>query len=128
MAKLHHVMLTPRENSSHRDTYTYKSLFCISIFSLLLPTLMGHSTFQRRIKMRKGQQQIRCSSGVSIAGRIDRRLQVIRLFIPVLSSPIPNPLSLTKSLHVILHSSSHGRLKLCPNPNRGVFFPSVAYS
>lgn len=75
--------------------------------------------------MRKGQQQIRCSSGVSIAGRIDSRLQVIRLFIPVLSSPIPNPLSLTKSLHVILHSSSHGRLKLCPNPNRGVFSPQL---
>lgn len=31
---------------------------------------------QRRIKMRKGQQQIRCSSGVSIAGRIDSRLQI----------------------------------------------------
>lgn len=66
--------------------------------SLVLLTLMGHSTFQRRIKMRKGQQQIRCSSDVSIAGRTDSRPQVISLFIPVLSSPIPNPLSLTKSL------------------------------
>lgn len=31
---------------------------------------------QRRIKMRKGQQQIRCSSDVSIAGRIDSRPQI----------------------------------------------------
>lgn len=31
---------------------------------------------QRRIKMTKGQQQIRCSSGVSIAGRIDSLLQI----------------------------------------------------
>lgn len=30
---------------------------------------------RRRIKMRKGQQQIRCSSDVSIAGRTDNRLQ-----------------------------------------------------
>lgn len=72
--------------------------------------------------MRKGQQQIRCSSGVSIAGRIDSRPQVISVFIPVLSSPIPNPfLSNQVSVHVILHSSSHGLLKLCPNPNLGVF-------
>lgn len=48
--------------------------------------------------MRKGQQQIRCSSDVSIAGRTDSRLQVKSVFIPVLSSPLPNPLSLTKSL------------------------------
>lgn len=49
--------------------------------------------------MRKGQQQIRCSSGVSIADRTDSRLQVISVFIPVLSSPIPkSSLSLTKSL------------------------------
>lgn len=71
--------------------------------------------------MRKGQQQIRCSSGVSIAGRTDSRPQVISLFIPVLSSPIPNPLSLTKSLS--MSSCTHrlmDLLKLCPNPNLGV--------
>lgn len=71
--------------------------------------------------MRKGQQ-IRCSSDVSIAGRIDSRPQVISVFIPVLSSPIPKPsFSNQVSVHVILHSSSHGLLKLCPNPNLGVF-------
>lgn len=31
---------------------------------------------RRRIKMRKGQQQIRCNSDVSIADRIDSRLQI----------------------------------------------------
>ncbi len=72
--------------------------------------------------MRKGQQQIRCSSDVSIAGRIGSRPQVISVFIPVLSSPIPNSsLSNQDTVHVILHSSSHGLLKLCPNPNLGVF-------
>lgn len=39
-----------------------------------------HSTFQRRIKMKKKQQQIRCSNGASIAGRTDSPLQVTRLF------------------------------------------------
>lgn len=72
--------------------------------------------------MRKGQQQIRCSSGVSIAGRTDSHLQVISVFIPVLSSHILNPLFLTKSVHVILLSSSHGLLKLCLTPTL-VFFP-----
>lgn len=70
--------------------------------------------------MRKGQQQIRCSSDVSIAGRTDNRLQVKSVFIPVLSFPIPRPPPLSlfnESVHVILHSSSHGLLKLCPNPN-----------
>lgn len=48
--------------------------------------------------MKKKQQQIRCSSGASIAGRTDSPLQVIRLFFclfcifsPVLSSAISNP-------------------------------------
>lgn len=77
--------------------------------------------------MRKGQQQIRCSSGVSIAGRTDSHLQVISVFIPVLSSHILNPLFLTKSVHVILLSSSHGLLKLCPNPNLGVFSSAYTY-
>lgn len=77
--------------------------------------------------MRKGQQQIRCSSDVSIAGRTDNRLQVKSVFIPVLSFPIPLPSLFNKSVHVILHSSSHGRLKLCPNPNLGVF-SLTAYS
>lgn len=47
------------------------------ILHLIMPSpdcLMG--LIQRRIKMRKGQQQIRCSSDVSIAGRIDSRLQI----------------------------------------------------
>lgn len=76
--------------------------------------------------MRKGQQQIRCSSGVSIAGRTDSRPQVKSVFIPVLSPPIPKPcLSLTRLS--VTHSASHGLLQLCPNPNLGVF-PLTAYS
>lgn len=46
------------------------------ILHLIMPRpdpLKGQS--QRRIKMRKGQQQIRCSSDVSIAGRTDSRPQ-----------------------------------------------------
>lgn len=59
--------------------------------------------------MKKGQQQIRCSSDVSIADRINSHLQVKSVFIPVLSSPIPTLLSLS------IFSSSHGPLKLCLN-------------
>lgn len=47
------------------------------ILHLIMPSpdlLKGLS--QRRIKMRRGQQQIRCSSDVSIAGRIDNPLQI----------------------------------------------------
>lgn len=43
--------------------------------------------------MTKGQQQIQCSSDVSIAGRINNRPQVKRVFVPILSSSISNPLS-----------------------------------
>lgn len=70
------------------------SIFSMVLFvSLVKQILMEHSTFQRRIKMKKGQQQIRCSSGASIAGRIDSLLQVIRLFffLPVMSSPLHKP-------------------------------------
>lgn len=47
------------------------------ILHLIMPSpglLKG--LIQRRIKMKKGQQQIRCSSDVSIADRIDSRLQI----------------------------------------------------
>lgn len=65
--------------------------------------------------MRRAPLQIRCSSDVSIAGRIDRLLQVISGLLP--------RLSLFNSVHVILLSLSHGRLKLYPNTSLGVFSP-----
>lgn len=49
--------------------------------SLLGQTLTWLSMFQRTIKMKKKQRQIRCSSGASIAGRTDSPLQVIWLFL-----------------------------------------------
>lgn len=74
--------------------------------------------------MRKVQQQIRCSSDVSIADRINSHPQVKFVFIPVISSSLSTlpPHFLTKSLYVILPSSFNGLMKLCPNPNLGIFF------
>lgn len=74
--------------------------------------------------MKKKQQQIRCSSGASIAGRTDSPLQVIRLFfcffvffhlschLLFLTHPTPpsiKPLSVSLTLFV-----SWTLLKLCP--------------
>lgn len=79
--------------------------------------------------MTKGQQQIRCSRDVSIAGRIGSHLQVKSVFPPIHSStffllpyPTSHSFSNQASVNVILHSSSHGLFKLCPSPNLVFFF------
>lgn len=45
--------------------------------------------------MTKGQQQIRCSSGVSIAGRIDSRPQVYTTFY---TCPVPSVFVISRPL------------------------------
>lgn len=71
--------------------------------------------------MRKGQQQIRCNSDVSIAGRTDNRLQVKSVFIPVLSHT-PAPLSLTS---LSMSSCTHRLMDFwsCVLTPTLVFFP-----
>lgn len=94
--------------------------FRIVLFVWLLgQTRMWRSTFQRRIRMKKKQQQIRCSSDASIAGRTDSPLQVTRLFclLQCLNQPLLHPI-LSMSPALFLSSVFS---KLCPlsSPDSG---------
>lgn len=108
--------------------YTSFSVLSVSFpwqpVSLVLLTLMGHSMLyiSEEDKNEKGatadsvqqRRQYRRQNRQSSSG-------YKRFYPRSVLSHTQSSLFNQVSVHVILHSSSHGLLKMCPNPNLGVF-------